>query len=365
MNGVLVLGGYGNFGKRICRALVQKGIRVIIAGRDKKKAEALLLDINSEFASIAIFDANASLGEWLSKLNPKVVVNTCGPFQMADYRVAEICIANKIHYIDLADGRDFVVGIDALNEAAKKVKVAIISGASTVPALSSAVLEHFKGEFSQIESLRFGIAPGQKAERGLATTKGILSYVGKPLKPFAGHEKPFGWQDAYVQKLPLIGNRYMANCDIPDLDLLPRKYGIKSIQFSAGLELGILHFGLWGLGVLVRAFGALGISIDLSRYSDFFYNSAKWFDRFGSDDGGMFVILSGTDKNGQRLVRKWFIIAKNGDGPHIPTIPAIILAQKLVLGELKFNGAAPCVSMVPLNEYLAELAEYEISSFEE
>ena len=365
MNKVLVLGGYGNFGKRICRALVKKGINLIIAGRDKKKATALAADLGSDFVAIAIFDAKENLGEWLSKLNPKVVINTCGPFQMADYSIAETCIEHKIHYIDLADGREFVGAITTLNQAAISANIAIISGASTVPALSSAVLERFKGEFASLEKLRFGIAPGQKAERGLATTKGILSYVGKPLKAFVGHENPYGWQDAYIQKFPQIGARLMANCDVPDLDLLPAKYEIKSIQFSAGLELGILHFGLWGLGFLVRGFGKIGIDLDLSRFADWFYYTAKWFDKFGSDDGGMFMIMSGIGKDGQKCTRKWFIIAKNGDGPQIPTIPAIVLAQKLVEDKLRFRGAAPCVAMVTLEEYLAELKEYEISTFEE
>ena len=41
-----------------------------------------------------------------------------------------------------------------------------------------------------MHSLRYGISPGQKAERGLATTEGILTYVGKPLRAFAGDDGP-------------------------------------------------------------------------------------------------------------------------------------------------------------------------------
>jgi uncharacterized protein YbjT (DUF2867 family) len=39
---VLILGGYGNFGKRIANALAKAGVPIIIAGRDKAKAEALV-----------------------------------------------------------------------------------------------------------------------------------------------------------------------------------------------------------------------------------------------------------------------------------------------------------------------------------
>jgi len=39
MDKVLILGGYGNFGKRIATLLTRQKIAVIIAGRDGKKAQ--------------------------------------------------------------------------------------------------------------------------------------------------------------------------------------------------------------------------------------------------------------------------------------------------------------------------------------
>jgi predicted DCC family thiol-disulfide oxidoreductase YuxK len=34
-------------------------------------------------------------------IRPRVVINTCGPFQNADYAVAQACIVAGVHYIDL------------------------------------------------------------------------------------------------------------------------------------------------------------------------------------------------------------------------------------------------------------------------
>lgn len=46
---VLVLGGYGNFGKRICETLSSHaGIRLLIAGRNKIKADALRDKLRTE-----------------------------------------------------------------------------------------------------------------------------------------------------------------------------------------------------------------------------------------------------------------------------------------------------------------------------
>jgi len=161
----------------------------VISGRSKEKAEKLSKDLKKIYpeASIetAIFDINQDLPAQLKALSPKVVINTCGPFQNADYSVAEICIKAGVHYIDLADGRDFVQKIVTLDKKAKENNVLVISGASTVPGLLSAVLEEYKDEFSKIDSLIFGISPGDKASRGLGTTKAILSYIGKSIKSFA------------------------------------------------------------------------------------------------------------------------------------------------------------------------------------
>jgi hypothetical protein len=76
--------------------------------------------------------------------------------------------------------------------------------------------------------------------------------VGKKLKRCAGYETRYGWQDLRLQKYPELGSRLMANCDVPDLDLLPDKYGIKKIRFSAGME-------------SCRAFGDMGAVVGGTR----------------------------------------------------------------------------------------------------
>lgn len=355
---VLILGGAGNFGKRIAAALARKGVPVIIAGRNLAKAQALAQALPQ--AQAVQLDVTGAWSEVLASLRPAVVVNTCGPFQDSDYRVAETCIAEGVHYVDLADGRAFVTGITALDGAARAAGVAVVSGASTVPGLSSAVVEALRGDFAAIELMRYSISPGQRAERGLATTQGILSYVGKSLAPWPGQTKPaHGWQDIYRQEYPGLGKRWLANCDIPDLDLLLQRYGIKQIQFSAGLELWPLHLGLWGLSWLVR----LGLPLNLPRYAAPLLAISNAFDRFGTATGGMHVLLQGTGHDGQPLQRTWYIIARQGHGPHIPTIPAILLAERLACSTLQRAGAMPCCGLVSLEDYLTELREYNVQVF--
>jgi hypothetical protein len=77
----------------------------------------------------------------------------------------------------------------------------------------------------------------------------------------------------------------------------------------------------------------------------------------------MHILLEGYDIAGQPHHLDWFIIAKNGDGPQIPTIPAIVLAKKIAKGEFPAVGAMPCVGLVSLSEYLEELSAFEVSTY--
>lgn len=136
----IVLGGYGNFGARISRALAASpGIELVIAGRDAAKAAALAAECGATSAAIDINDP--ALTEVLKCMGAQLVIHTAGPFQQQGYGVALAVAAAGAHYIDLADGRrfvcDFAKALDATFRAAGKLAV---TGASTVPSLSSAVI---------------------------------------------------------------------------------------------------------------------------------------------------------------------------------------------------------------------------------
>ncbi len=357
---VLILGGYGNFGKRIATALNRHNIPVIIAGRDATKAEALARTL--PLARGLAVDITSDLAACLAREKPSVVVHTCGPFQGADYAVARTCVAAGVDYVDLADARDFVRDFAQLDAKARAAGVTAISGASTVPGLASAIVAHFKSQFASLDEVDFGISPGQKAERGLATTRGILSYAGKRLRPFAGHPDAYGWQDNRSQLYPVMGRRWFANCDIPDLDLLPPAYGLKSIRFGAGMELPLLHFGLWALSGLVR----LGVPLNLPAFAEPLLAASNYFNIFGSDTGGLHMHLRGTGLDGKPLHKTWFIVAAKGDGPQIPCVPAVLLAKRLHEKGPEADlppGAMACVGLVSLEDYLKELEPFAVTIF--
>src|SRR5450830_1185214 len=141
MHTILVLGGYGFFGSRICQALSrEKNIRLLIGGRDAVQAQSMAMRLGLQAAQGLAIDARAAdLTQQLAAHKVATVIHTAGPFQGQDYAVARAAIAANANYIDLADGRDFVAGIVELEQAARERGLLVTSGASSLPALSSAV----------------------------------------------------------------------------------------------------------------------------------------------------------------------------------------------------------------------------------
>ncbi|MEG0186962.1 MAG: saccharopine dehydrogenase NADP-binding domain-containing protein, partial [Stenotrophomonas sp.] len=107
---VLVLGGYGHFGARIVRALaITPGIKVIAAGRNPAQAAANLPGVDLATIELCRLDTAAPDFEaQLANTRAALVIHTAGPFQGQGYDVAQACLRAGMHYIDLADGRDFV-----------------------------------------------------------------------------------------------------------------------------------------------------------------------------------------------------------------------------------------------------------------
>lgn len=61
--------------------------------------------------------------------------------------MAEACIEAGASYCDLSDCRVFVNGIERLAARARAANVALLSGCSSVPSLSSAILDEQRHHF--------------------------------------------------------------------------------------------------------------------------------------------------------------------------------------------------------------------------
>lgn len=352
---VVVIGGYGFFGRRLVERLaLQADIHVIVAGRSRVDAEALVRRIRRQSIAqldVCVLDAMSSdLPLALERLAPNTVVVASGPFQGQDYRVAQACIRCGANYIDLADARVFVSGIGQLDASAKAAGVFVSSGASSVPALSSAAVDHLARDLTTVRVIDIGISPGNRTERGLSTVQAILSYCGKPIT-VDGKVQAIGWAGSRRHRYPApVGERWLSPCDVPDLALLPRRYaGTPRVRFGAGLELGFLHRGMNLMAWAARR----GIVRDWSAHAPWLKRAADLFKGWGSDAGAMHVSVAGLRPDGTEVLRTWHLVAAHDDGPYVPTLAAAAVVRQLKTRALP-AGAGPCVGVLQLEDFEKE-----------
>ncbi len=357
---VLIIGGYGEFGGRLAQLLVRDGHDVIVAGRNLDKAQrfcqrhackALQLDINNDLSSLATIKVD-------------VIVDAAGPYQAYGqnderYRVAKAALECGAHYLDLSDDGNFSAGLTVLDGFAKSKNLVALSGASTTPAISGAVISNMKLGVKTIDKIETSILPGCRAPQGHAVMRAILDQVGNPIqfwrnKQWTAHT---GWSNPVKKR---IGHTIARDANLimaADALLFPDHFKAKSVLFRAGLEVSIMNRSLYWLSLL-RSRSLLPNLVK-------FITPLRWLaDRitpFGRDTGGMLVELIGQrETDSEQLVHKrWQLRAEPAQGPFVPAVPARALIRKI---DNMTSGARVCISELSLQYYADAMSDLGLTT---
>ena len=362
---LLILGGYGVFGWRLAELLSDcAGLEMLIAGRTERKAIAFCEAYKGDAKVTPLGLDRANIAAALAHHKPDIVVDASGPFQDygdKPYLVPEACIAAKVDYLDFADAADFVFGISALDEDAKAAGVTILSGVSSFPVLTAAVLRKL-GEDMSILDVKGGIAPSPYAGIGLNVMKAVISYAGGPVKltrngkPFEakGLAESLRYTVAPPGYLPLK-NLHFSLVDVPDLQVLPQAYPeTQNIWMGAGPVPEILHKTL---NLLAKARAVLRLP-SWEPFAPLFFKVLNLM-KFGEHRGGMFVEAKGI-RNGQEITKSWHLLAEGNDGPYIPSMAIEGIIRKWLAGKRPKTGARPATEALELEDYDALIKEREI-----
>ncbi|MDO7632100.1 MAG: saccharopine dehydrogenase NADP-binding domain-containing protein [Loktanella sp.] len=294
---ILILGGYGTFGGRLAELLCDiPDLHLQICGRDIGKATAFCATLSGH-ATPHAFD-RADLAQHIKTLAPDLVVDASGPFQDygdARYSVIETCIAAQTDYMDFADAADFVFGVSAFDQAAKDAGIYVLSGVSSFPVLTAAVLREIAKEFP-ITDVTGGIAPSPYAGIGLNVMRAVVGYAGGPVKltrngqqtTALGLTESRRYTIAVPGKTPLNNIRFSL-VDVPDLQVLPPAHpSLQNIWMGAGPVPEFLHRAL---NMLAIARAKLGLP-SLTPLSPLFHRILNLM-KFGEHRGGMYIHAKG------------------------------------------------------------------------
>ena len=344
---ILLLGGYGVFGVRLARLLVADGHDVCIAGRNLDRAQACARDLGCRAMGLD------RAGPLDAVADHQVVIDAAGPFHAygADpYRLARAALAAGAHYLDLSDDAAFCLGISALDAEARRAGCCVLSGLSTVPALSSAAVRALAGaEVPRV--IDVAILPGNRAPRGLSVMQSILSGAGRPMPVWRGQQwdRVPGWSGPADYALPGGLIRQGWQIAVPDQRLFPAHFGADTVRFRAGLELAVMRYGLAAFALLRRRV-PVPVTRPMVRVVKLLADALA---PFGSGRGGMSVTVI-TDHE----TRRWTLLAEAGDGPYIPAIAARALLRRPTLPA----GAGPAVEAVTLAEAEAAMSDLRVRS---
>jgi Saccharopine dehydrogenase NADP binding domain len=369
---VLILGGYGTFGGRLARLLRDEPrLTLVIAGRSKTKAQEfcdeLRIATGARVAAMAV-DRDADLAAAFTAIAPHVVVDASGPFQSYGddrYRVVKAALGVRAHYMDLADGSDFVRNIVELDAAAQAARVFVLGGTSSFPALTAAAVRRLisTAGIAHLNSITAGVAPLPYAAVGLNVIRAIAGYAGQPVPLRRGgrtataypltETRPYTIAPPGFRPLPPLT---FSLVDVPDLTLLADLWPeVEEIWVGAAPLPAIWHRLLRWLawGVRARVLPSLTLLAPLMYRT---MNVLTW----GERRGGMFVEVTGRRADGTAVTSSWHLLAEGDDGPLIPCMAAEAVVRRVLDGAAPAPGARAAMRELELADYARAFARRTI-----
>lgn len=356
---LLIIGGYGTFGGRLAELLCrEKAISLVIAGRSEASAQAFCdaLPPGADREALAL-DRDGDIARQIRKAEPDIVVDASGPFQSYGkdpYRVVQAALTAGAHYLDLADSPDFVRGIRQFDQAAKGKGLAVLSGVSSFPVLSAALVSELAEGLRRVDSITGGIAPSPYAGVGYNVIRAISGYAGKRIPVWRKGRNASARALLETRKFTIappgeipLYPRTFSLVNVPDLQLLADEWPeVRDVWMGAAPEPALLHWLLRRFAGLVKA-GLLPSLIPLARLIHTTANTLRW----GEHRGGMFVQIVGENRRGKMTTRSAHLLAEGRHGLYIPAMAVDCILEYWLFGRPPAPGARPATGELHMFDY--------------
>ena len=162
----LVYGSYGYTGSLIVEQAVKQGLHPLLAGRDEKQLRAQTEKFGLEYRAFSL-DNTAALDSALQEVD--AVLHCAGPFVLTFRQMAEACIRNKKHYVDISGEIEGFEALAAMDEDAKHAGVMLLPGGGFDVVPSDCLIAYVAGKLAGATHLELYIKGiGSGVSRGTA-----------------------------------------------------------------------------------------------------------------------------------------------------------------------------------------------------
>lgn len=346
---IVVFGGYGTFGAHVARSLAAAGLPVRIAGRDGAKAEGFAAGLGPGHEGIAA-DANDPASCARALAGAQVAVQCAGPFSRMRLTLPRTCLKAGAHYVDIADDRYWFRRLEVLNSRFRRLGLAAVAGASSLPGISGALAQLVAGRWPLVERARVTLFIGNRNPKGEAAIRAAERQVGQFFHSPQGKLRGFHGREV-VDLPPPFGRRAVYDWDSPELDLFPGLLGARNVRVKVGFESRLATLSFAGLAHLRPGAGA--------RLLAGLTPLARRFSSFGHSGG--FVKVELWAPNGARASAA---LGGAADGQRMAALPAALVARALCSGETGRRGFATAYEVLGAEALIGQLTAegYELVS---
>ena len=170
---LVVYGAYGYTGELVARRAAERGLSPVLAGRDSERLVRLSRELRCGWRAFPLSDPEA-LRRGISGAG--AVVHCAGPFASTARPMAEACIGERVHYLDLTGELPVFQALLALDEAAEKAGVMLLPGAGFDVVPSDCLAAHLVRRLPGARALVIAIAGLDRPSRG--TVRTALEHAG-------------------------------------------------------------------------------------------------------------------------------------------------------------------------------------------
>lgn len=229
---LLLYGSYGYTGRLVAREAEGRGLRPLLAGRDRNELEAQAEGLGLPCRAFPLED-RAALEAAVAGV--PLVLHCAGPFQHTFRPMAEACLRTGAHYLDVTGEIGVFESLVARDRAAREAGVVLLPGVGFDVVPSDCLAAHLRLRLPTATRLRLAIqSRGGGISRGTAITMAEnIGHGGMVRKDGQLRRVPAGWKSREID----FGDGPTTAATIPwgDVSTAYHSTGIGDIEVYAAM----------------------------------------------------------------------------------------------------------------------------------
>jgi len=157
---ILVYGAYGYTGELVAEEMVDRGVDVVVAGRDEVRTEHLGERLGRPSRSFGVDTAAAHVDD------VDVLLNCAGPFAETYEPLVETCLETGTHYLDITGELSVFEAIAERDREAEKAGVCLLPGVGFDVVPTDCLAGHLHDRLPEATDLRLGFDPSGSISGG-------------------------------------------------------------------------------------------------------------------------------------------------------------------------------------------------------